>query len=333
MKRLLILVVGLIAVCAVALLALRAWHPGLVQLAQFRAIPATQANTPSLQATWLGCAGLYLSDGESSLLIDPFFSRPPGLLRMALNASISPDETQIRAMLARLGIDRLDAVLVSHSHHDHSMDSGVIARLTGAKLIGSQSTLNIGRGAGLAEGKLELAPLDRPWTAGRFQVKFVTSRHTGLSGGIPNGEITQPLQTPARYLDYKQGGSFSILVRHPEASLLHVGSAGHLESALVGESADIAFLGVAMIDDMETYLRETVDAVGARRVVPIHWDDFTRPLDAPLRPMPLIVRLDRFLEHIGRTRPALERSSFDLLTPVLLQPVTAQGPKSVPDRP
>jgi L-ascorbate metabolism protein UlaG (beta-lactamase superfamily) len=31
-----------------------------------------------------------------------------------------------------------------------------------------------------------------------------------------------------------------------------------------------------------------VRAVGARRVVPVHWDDFFRPLSKPLRALPYI---------------------------------------------
>ena len=34
------------------------------------------------------------------------------------------------------------------------------------------------------------------------------------------------------------------------------------------------------------YWTETVCAVGARRVVLIHWDDFFRPLSKPLRALP-----------------------------------------------
>lgn len=37
---------------------------------------------------------------------------------------------------------------------------------------------------------------------------------------------------------------------------------------------------------VRTYWREVVKATGARVVVPIHWDDFTRPLSEPLRHLP-----------------------------------------------
>ena len=39
-------------------------------------------------------------------------------------------------------------------------------------------------------------------------------------------------------------------------------------------------------DYIRTYWAETVQAVGARRVVLTHWDDFFHPLDRPLRALP-----------------------------------------------
>jgi L-ascorbate metabolism protein UlaG (beta-lactamase superfamily) len=80
-------------------------------------------------------------------------------------------------------------------------------------------------------------------------------------------------------------------VRHPLGTLLIQGSAGWKDGALATERADVAFLGLAGLGTRDAsytdaYLREVVDAVGASLVIPIHWDDFTRPLSEPLVPMP-----------------------------------------------
>jgi L-ascorbate metabolism protein UlaG (beta-lactamase superfamily) len=40
---------------------------------------------------------------------------------------------------------------------------------------------------------------------------------------------------------------------------------------------------------MAEYWRELVTTSGARRVIPIHWDDFTAPIDQPLRPIPVLL--------------------------------------------
>src|SRR5438270_540377 len=73
--------------------------------------------------------------------------------------------------------------------------------------------------------------------------------------------------------------------------LLIQGSAGYVEGALAGHRADAVYLSVGQLglrprSYLDDYWTETVRAVGARRVVLIHWDDFFRPLSKPLRALP-----------------------------------------------
>lgn len=308
---------AVVVLAVVALVAAYSWRPGMDAYAAHRDnSPAPAAGT--LAASWYGVTALLLSDGEHAVFVDPFFSRPPGLLNMLRNARIAPDEALIADWLKRAGVTKLDAVLVSHSHFDHGMDAGVVARLTGAKLMGSESTLNIGRGAGLPETQLQLARSGEPVLFGPFEVMFVTSKHAGATGGEPTGDITAPLVPPVPYLEYKQGGAWSILISHPQGRVLHHGSAGFVPGALKGKQADVAFLGVAIVDDLAGYLAEVVDPVGARTVIPMHWDDFTRPLSEPLKPLPLLVRLDRFFAGMDELRPQLAVRTLDLGQPVAL---------------
>jgi len=271
-----------------------------------------------------------ISDGTTSIFIDPFFTRPPGLLNLVTNAQIKPDEDLISDWLHRLNITHLDAVLVSHSHYDHAMDAGVVAVMTGAVLIGSESTANIGRGAGVPAE--QIVPIHPGTNAqiGAFQVTFIESQHAGASGGRPTGNITSPLLPPFHYLDYKQGGTYSILVDHPLGSILHHGSAGFVPGALKNHHADVVFLGIALLPDLRTYLAETVDAVGAKHVIPVHWDDFTRPLDEPLVPLPGVVKLGAFFDGMQQ-RKDLQVHTLNLAeTAVLFAPAPAAAPAPVP---
>jgi hypothetical protein len=104
------------------------------------------------------------------------------------------------------------------------------------------------------------------------------------------GTIDDALVPPARASAYRCGEAWSIIVEHDSgASVLLQGSAGFVPGALAGRHADVAYLGVAQLGLLdEGYIRdywaETVAAVGARRVVLTHWDDFFRPRDPPPRP-------------------------------------------------
>lgn len=267
---------------------LKLGRPDITAYADRFDVPAATESSP-LSVTFLGVATLLVSDGESAILTDGYFSRP-GLASVALGR-LSPDDERIDACLARAGIDRVDAVLPVHTHFDHALDAAVVASRTGAQLVGGESTANIGRGAGLTGSRLVVATSGVPMAFGGFEVTLVASHHCPPDR-YP-GTIDAPLTTPARASAYRCGEAWSTLLRHEATgrTLLIQGSAGYVEGALVGQSAEVAYLGVGQLGiQSESYLRtywdETVRTVGARRVVLIHWDDFFRPLDLPLRALP-----------------------------------------------
>ena len=105
------------------------------------------------------------------------------------------------------------------------------------------------------------------------------------------GRVEKPLVPPAPAVAYRSGRTYSLLIEHPCGNLLVQGSAGYLPGALEGRYADIAIISIGALglDSERTrraYYEETVTAVGAQVVVPVHWDDFTLPL-APLpKPQP-----------------------------------------------
>jgi L-ascorbate metabolism protein UlaG (beta-lactamase superfamily) len=251
---------------------------------RFDVPPATGA----LGVTFLGVASLLIDDGETALMTDGFFSRP-SLAKVALGR-IAPDPARIDAVLTRAGVDRLAAVLPVHTHYDHAMDSAVVADRTGADLVGGESTAYVGRGHGLPDDRIRVVTPGEPVSYGGFTLTLVESHHCPPDR-FP-GEITAPVVPPVKAGAYKCGEAWSILVEHVSgATALLQGSAGFVEGSLAGRRADVAYLGVGQLgvqgeDYLRTYWAETVEAVGARRVVLTHWDDFFRPLDRDLRALP-----------------------------------------------
>jgi len=248
--------------------------------------------TGDFAVTFLGVASLLLDDGESAVMTDGYFSRP-SLLKVLLRP-LTPDTGRIDATLDRVGFGRtgrrLAAVAPVHTHFDHVMDSAVVAERTGAVLVGGESSANVGRGGGLDPDRVVVVTPGEPRTFGAFTLTHIESNHCPPDR-FP-GVIDQPVVPPAKATAYKCGEAWSILVEHTSGrTALLQGSAGYVEGALAGRRADVAYLGIGQLgvmseDYIEAYWKHTVEAVGARRVVLTHWDDFFRGLDQPLRALP-----------------------------------------------
>jgi L-ascorbate metabolism protein UlaG (beta-lactamase superfamily) len=242
--------------------------------------------------TFLGVASLLLDDGQSAVMTDGFFSRPS--LPKLLLRPISPDLPRIDSALGRLGFGpdsrQLAAVAPVHSHFDHVMDSAVVASRTGARLVGGESTANVGRGAGLGPEQITVVTPGVPAVYGAFTLTHIESTHCPPDR-FP-GVIEEPVVPPVKTAAYKCGEAWSILVEHTSGrTALLQGSAGYVEGSLSGKSADVAYLGIGQLgvrdeEYIRAYWAETVEAVGARRVVLTHWDDFFRGLEVPLRALP-----------------------------------------------
>ncbi len=267
---------------------LKLGRPDLRDYARYFDAPSAKAGAP-LTVTWAGVTTLLIDDGESAMMTDGFFSRP-SLLEVGLRR-LSPSAPRIEGSLARIGVDRLEAVLPVHTHFDHAMDSAVVAERTGACVVGGTSAVQVGRGHGLPEDRLVVATPGEPISLGAYDVTLFEGRHCPPDR-FP-GVITEPVVPPVKVSAYKCGEAWSTLVRHrpSERRLLIVGSAGFVPGALAGQRADVVYLGVGQLGlQPEQYLvdywTEAVRTVGARRVVLIHWDDFFRPLHKPLRALP-----------------------------------------------
>jgi L-ascorbate metabolism protein UlaG (beta-lactamase superfamily) len=251
-------------------------------------VPAAHTGDP-LTVTWLGVATLLIDDGSSALMTDAFFSRPG--LTTVLVRKIQPSLERVIGCLERAHVNRLDAMLPVHTHYDHALDSAVVAGRTGAKLVGGESAANVGRGLELPENSIVVAKPGEALTLGAYEVTLTESRHSPPDR-YP-GVISAPVVPPAKVSAYKCGEAWSTLVRHlpTDRRLLIQGSAGFLPGALEGQRADVVYLGVGQLglhpeQYMTDYWTQTVRAVGADRVVLIHWDDFFRPLTEPLRALP-----------------------------------------------
>jgi L-ascorbate metabolism protein UlaG (beta-lactamase superfamily) len=310
---------------------LKPGRPKLADYQQYFDLAPAPDNAP-VTVTWAGVTTLLFSDGSSAVLTDGFFSRPP-LLTVGLG-KLSPVIPRIEHALARLNVEKLDAVIPVHTHFDHAMDSAVVAERTGARLVGGTSVEHLGHA--LPGDQVVVATDPDPITLGAFDTTLIEGHHCPPDR-YP-GAITAPVIPPVRTSAYRCGEAWSMLVHHRASGrrALVVGSAGFISGALAGQRADIAYLGIGQLglqseSYIEDYWQETVRTVGARRVVLIHWDDFFRPLDRPLRALPYAGDdLDVSMRVLARLAAA---DGVSLHLPTLWQPTDPWGVSDTPTGP
>jgi L-ascorbate metabolism protein UlaG (beta-lactamase superfamily) len=264
--------------------------------------PAVPQPPPArLTATFFGTTSILFRGPEGAILSDGFVTRVP---RLALAGPIASDRTRVAATWKRLGEPEIAAVFTGHSHYDHAMDAPTFAELTRATLVGSRSTCNLGRIARLPESQIKEVRSGESVRYGGFELTFLPSLHG--RGDLAPGTIDDPFTTPAPVTAWKTGTVWSVFVRRGQRTLLVHGSAGYVPGALQGHRADVVYLGIGRLSRrVESYWNEVVVATGARRVIVVHWDDFFRSLDEPLRPMRGFARTMRALRRLAGSRVEL----------------------------
>ncbi|MFK4294559.1 MBL fold metallo-hydrolase [Bacillus sp. RC250] len=246
-------------------------------------------NQGEVKVTFLGTSSLLFDDGNTQLMIDGFISRPS--LPKILFSKIKTDEDTVDKVFNRIGVDnnKLKGLFVAHTHYDHAFDLAYIAKRTGAHVYGSESTMNVGFGGGINEKQMSVYEVNKAMQFGDFTVTVLPSKH---SPTFDEGEkVTKPLKQPAKALDYHEDSSYDFLIAHKNKAFLVKPSVNYIEGALDDIRADVLFLGTGVLGKQKRtfqnmYYEQTIRKVQPKLVIPIHWDDFNKPLTDTLEAMP-----------------------------------------------
>jgi hypothetical protein len=300
------------------------------------------AAPPTVEMTWMSIANWYFKIGEKRILMDGYITRVPENLFVA--SSVFPKDlytytkgpagidlaavTKVRD--AVVGTNRLDLLLVGHSHWDHSWDTPAWARLTGAPMIGGQSSCLQANAQGVAGEQCRSVSGGERFVLGDgITMRVVRWNHSG--------DATNPIQHFARELyrapvpdatgglragvgeDYPNGGgnrAFLFTLDSPEGQLSffvnNSASAFDLDKDLIVDGVSygspLGNLAAAMKDAGLTQVDAWIGTGGlpvAQMVVPVihpkaylpsHWDGLFNPLwpgmPYPFKDDPLSAYLD-----------------------------------------
>jgi len=308
-----------------------------------------------LNVTFLGTSSFLIQTSKANVLIDGYFTRT----RLNLFRGVEPDAERVSKVLCGLGIalkdlsflsdetnrerclanhTQLDVVIPMHGHFDHALDAPLIAALTGADLVGDNSTCQIYR-ATKDKFPVELSY----WEDVSFSDVSVTAKDASyvgcIDGSITRGHATQELsygdvtvtlfETPhstnffSRILEgdgqieeikfrtsidsMKQGVSLSAHVKVYDRAFLIIPTAGQLNSRIetLGLNAEVVFLGVGGLSlqnevEVDAILRNIIGDGKVDLVYPIHWDDFKKPLSlaCPKLSAPIYESLQKIEQHL-----------------------------------
>lgn len=242
------------------------------------------------------------------MLFDPYLTRfRTGLFDGAFDAGT---ELRTDPDLVREHVGHPELVLVSHAHWDHLADVPHIARTTGARVVGTETTYHLLVASGVDPGQVSVVKggevLD---FGGGLTVEVVASLHSRNKkySYFAPGTLHAPPATPPRTIsDLPEGDTLAFLVTAgsggPSAFLM--GASDFCERAARGLRPDLAMVavpaGTATHDYVPRLLR-ALDRPGV--VVPVHWDNFEEPLTAPPRRDPSM-DLDAFVAQVRRSSPA-----------------------------
>jgi len=255
---------------------------------------------------WLGTAGMELGHNGRVILLDPYLSRPGtwDILFMPL----MPRKDIIEWYLGSIE-GKVRAVIVGHTHFDHALDIPEIAHRLDCPILGGISL----------DALLDISGLPGRTTLCRAQEKIplgdgsaltmIPSRHGLILSRLLllEGNIDRSLRPPLRANQYRLGDMFAIKITIGGVVFLHVGSAGFLDKELEGHRCDVLLLCVAGWKSSAGYPDRVIEIVQPSCVVPIHFDNFSKPL-LPGRECPVMkfADLEGFTRHVRISHPGVE---------------------------
>lgn len=232
--------------------------------------------------TWTGCAGFLFDVDDTRIAIDPFVSNP-GFVDAFFRPARS-DGPRVRRTF-----ERVSAAFVGHSHWDHAMDVGAIARANPDAIVhGSETTAELCRRQGVSSDQVAVVRDGERVTFGPFTIEAVESRHgiVPLAHRFDVAEL-QGSGMPRTAFRWPKGAVFAYRVEVAGLSF-HLHTSAGLEDAPFArqQPVDVLIVCLAARQGTPRYFERLGAQLRPKVVIPCHHDNFLRSLDEPPRAIP-----------------------------------------------
>ncbi|MFF5933471.1 MBL fold metallo-hydrolase [Streptomyces sp. NPDC012508] len=271
--------------------------------------PAETVAHGSTSLRWLGTSGWRIDVGGRTVLFDPYLTRfKTGLFDGVFNPATQIADTD--PTFVREFAGRPELILVSHSHWDHIADVPYLAKTTGARVVGTETTFHLLVAFGVDPLQISVAKggevLD---FGGGLTVEVVASLHSRNkkhSYFAPGTLTAPPAAAPATISDLPEGDTlaFQVTAGSGGPALFLMGASDFAERAAEGLRPDVAMVAVPSSSATHRYVPRLLRTLGLPPViVPVHWDNFETPLREPVVPDPTM-DLSGLIGQVRRESPA-----------------------------
>lgn len=278
-----------------------------------RPLPSwSAASDAGLSLRSLGVSGFELSDGATTVLVDPTPTRPDPLA--LITGTIAPDPA-----LGEQWAPRADVILINHAHFDHVLDLGAIAARTGALVVGSQNAVNFARSYGVPPDKTRVVKSGDRLTVGTFTIDVRASRHTDILVSQPMSGVISPEPRTMWFFQYALDDTFAYRLEANGTTVWFHPTSTWAPGELEGLTAKTLIVGVTGEKQTPEKVKGLLTETKARRVLPTHFDNFFQPIERGLALMPGL-DLDAARDLFKQADPSLEWGVIDLNETVYLPP-------------
>ena len=239
----------------------------------------TSTGQNGLTLEHLGVSGYALSDGVTTVLLDPTPTRPDPL--QLLTGRIAADPK-----LGEQWCPKADLILVNHSHFDHVLDVGEIAARTGALVAGSQNTVNLALSRGVAPAKTRVVHHGDTFTVGTFTIDVRRSRHTDIGVSQPMSGTIAPDAKALWFWQYALDETLAYRLTANGTTVWFHPTSTYAPQELGGLPAKTLIVGVTGEQQTAEKVKGLLGESRARRVLPTHYDNFFQPLSRGLALFP-----------------------------------------------
>lgn len=240
----------------------------------------------AIRFQWFGTASLILDFDGYKIAIDPFISRPS--VRNILRKQLVSNEDQARAVFAEC-----QNILISHAHHDHVMDAPALLHNSTRQLFGSHNACQLVAASGAGERQVHQICAEDQFDLGPVRVEVHQGKHVHIPLPI-FGELPPQMVQPAKLRDYKMDAMFSFVLEFAGVRVAI--------QPFHATGADIMFI----MPYRSRELKKIIALESPACVIPIHWDNFFKPLenhDGAMERL-MLSRLKRFKKWMAITVPA-----------------------------